>query len=163
MHPVIGVVIPAAVIAAVVMLLFMVKPQLSSRILLCCIVVCAVLGLVIYGVGYALLEDSVLSAVFKTFFSLCRIFIGDSDYGEIEAAPGFDAPWLITLLYLVQAVGLFSTLGAAISALGAADSSCRGCRRFMLKQPVLKRSDFTLLSQTPGISSMRCVISSVLS
>ena len=120
MHPVIGVVIPAAVLACVVVLLFMVKPQVSSKILIISIVVCAVLGLVLYGAAYAALEDSVITAVFKTFFSLCRIFIGDSDYADVAEAPVFSSPIMVAVLFLVQAVGLFATLGAAISALGAA-------------------------------------------
>ena len=120
MHPVIGVVIPAAVFVAVVVVLFMVKPEVSSRILLCSIVVCAVLGLILYGVGYAALENSPIVAMLKSIYSLCRIFIGESDYADIASVPGYTTTSVVCAMYLVHTVGLFSTIGAALSAFGAA-------------------------------------------
>ncbi len=120
MYPILGVVIPAAVFVALVVLLFMVKPQVSSRVLLGSIVVCAVAGLVLYGIAYAATEDSALLAVLKSMFSLCRIFIGESDYADIAHVAGYSTTSVVCAMYTVHTVGLFSTIGAAISAFGAA-------------------------------------------
>ncbi|MBP3371774.1 MAG: hypothetical protein J6L88_04540 [Clostridia bacterium] len=120
MHPVIGVVIPAAVVAAVVVLLFMAKPAVCQRVLIGAVIICAALGILFYGVGYADIESKPSLAVIKTVYSLCRVFIGENDYADIASARGFDAVWVQSLLFMIHTVGLFSTVGAAISAFGAA-------------------------------------------
>ena len=78
-----------------------------------------VLGFLLYGYGYAVLESNVLMAILKTIYAVFGMFLGKDAMGDMQALPFFDLSIVKLLLYLAQMFALYLTASAAISAFGA--------------------------------------------
>lgn len=76
-------------------------------------------GLLVYGYGYIATSDSFLQAALRTVFAVCRMFIGEADFGDISEAPLFALPWAVTVCWCVHVLAFYATSSAAISLIGA--------------------------------------------
>ncbi len=76
-------------------------------------------GIALYGYGYACTEESTALVVLKSIYAVCGIFVGQSGYGDIAAAPLFQFWHVQALFWVLHIFGLFASLGAVVSTLGA--------------------------------------------
>ena len=78
-----------------------------------------VLGFLLYGYGYAVLEDNVVMAALKTIYAVFGMFLGKNSMGDMQSLPFFSYSWVKLLLYLAQMFALYITASAAITVFGS--------------------------------------------
>ncbi len=98
---------------------FAVKPRYVSKILGVAAVITGIGGILMYGYGYACVEPSKHMAVMKAAFAVINMFVGGNAFGDISSAPLFQLPGMPLLCWLLHLFGLFSSIGAVASKLGA--------------------------------------------
>ena len=108
-----------AAIFIVLLLLLAAKPKLSKAITFGALAFGGILGLIIYGYGYAYLNDNFILAVLKAVYSVCRSFVGVNDYGSIADVPFMQNEWMQILCAFVQICSLYATASAIIKSIGA--------------------------------------------
>ncbi len=108
----------SAAFLAIVMLLAA-KPKFAMRLAGAGAAAAAVGGLLLYGYGYVSTLDNTMLAVLRTIFAVCRMFIGESDFGDIAEAPLFAIPLLVTLFWVLHLLAFYATATTAVSAIGA--------------------------------------------
>lgn len=92
--------------------------RFRSRIMGTSFTMAMLLGLAIYGYGYACVTDSALVAVLRTVMAVCRMFGGSNDLSTIDSAPLFEYRWAIALFWAAHFMAFYATAGAAITAIG---------------------------------------------
>lgn len=107
-----------AFVAAVAVLLTA-DPKISKRLTAAAGAMALVGGLVVYGYGYLAVAMSALEAMLRTVFAVCRMFIGEADFGDISEAPLFSHKWAVTVCWCVHVLAFYATSSAAISLIGA--------------------------------------------
>ena len=107
-----------AFVAAVVVLLTA-DPNISKKLTGVAGIMALVGGLVVYGYGYLVVSMSALEAMLHTVFAVCRMFIGEADFGDISEAPLFGYKWAVTVCWCVHVLAFYATSSAAISLIGA--------------------------------------------
>ena len=95
------------------------KPKATSRMATVFGWSANVLGFLLYGYGYAVLETNVLMAILKTIYAVFGMFLGKDAMGDMQALSFFDLSIVKLLLYLAQMFALYLTASAAISAFGS--------------------------------------------
>ncbi|MBQ7060108.1 MAG: hypothetical protein IJM83_12550 [Firmicutes bacterium] len=95
------------------------KPKATSRMATVFGWSANVLGFLLYGYGYAVLESNVLMAILKTIYAVFGMFLGKDAMSDMQALPFFDLSIVKLLLYLAQMFALYLTASAAISAFGS--------------------------------------------
>lgn len=78
-------------------------------------------GFVMYLTGYlSASETGLIQAIFHSIFSVIRMFIGEEDYGRLEAFPGSlpTRPWFIILFWATHVLALFLSSSIAITLFG---------------------------------------------
>lgn len=104
---------------AAVFVLLTADPKIAKRLTAAAGVTALVVGLLAYGYGYIATCGSFWEAAFRTPFAVCRMFIGEADYGDISEAPLFAHQWAVTLCWMAHILAFYSTSSAAISLIGA--------------------------------------------
>ena len=119
MIEIIEVILATAAIFAAIMLNLAVRPTVSRRLIGFAVGITAVGGLLVYGYGYACTVDSVILAVIRATFAVCKIFVGGNALGDISDAPLFQYTLTHIAFWLLHLMGLFGSTSAAITALGS--------------------------------------------
>lgn len=94
-------------------------PALSKRLTAVAGVLALTGGLVLYGYGYISTIDSLPPAVLRTVMSVCRMFIGDSDFADVSSAALFRNLWASILFWVFQLLAFYATSSMAISLAGS--------------------------------------------
>ena len=108
----------AAFVAAVAVLLTA-EPKIAKRLAAVAGVIALVGGLAVYGYGYLSVALSPFEAMLRTVFAVCRMFIGEADFGDISEAPLFARKWAAALCWCAHVAAFYATSSAAISFVGA--------------------------------------------
>lgn len=119
MIEIISVILSATAIFAAIILNLAVRPHMSRKMIAFTATFTVVGGLLMYSYGYACTVDSVPLAVIRAIFAVCSIFTGGNAYQDICMAPAFENNLFHILFWLLHLMGIFSTAGAAITALGS--------------------------------------------
>lgn len=104
---------------AAVVVLLTADPKISKRLTAIAGAVALAGGLLVYGYGYIAVSGTILEAVLHTVFAVCRMFIGEADFGDISEAPLFARQWTVTLCWCLHVLAFYATSSAAISLIGA--------------------------------------------
>lgn len=104
----------AAFVAAVVVLLTA-DPKISKHLTAAAGVLALTSGLLVYGYGYLTVSLSPLEAMLRTVFAVCRMFIGEADFGDISEAPLFSQKWATIICWCAHVLAFYATSSAAIS------------------------------------------------
>ena len=104
---------------AAVVVLLTADPKISKRLTAAASVMALILGVGLYGYGYIATAGTVLEAMLRTVFAVCRMFIGEADFGDISEAPLFAMKWLVTLCWCAHVLAFYATSSAALSLIGA--------------------------------------------
>ncbi len=94
------------------------KPKSTSRLASILGWSANILGFLLYGYGYAVLESSTVMAVLKTIYAVFGMFLGKSSMSDMQSLPFFDYAWVKLLMYLAQMFALYITASAAITVFG---------------------------------------------
>ena len=78
----------------------------------------ALLGILLYGYGYAACYGFSLSTVLRALIALARMFIGINDYAAISEAPLLQYPAVQALFWAVHFFACYSAASAAVLRLG---------------------------------------------
>lgn len=113
-----AVLLGAALIAAAAVALAA-NAKISRRLTVAAGIISLAGGLFIYGYGYLSVAASSIEAVLRMFFSIIRMFIGESDFSEVNSASLFSQKWLIAACWAVHLLAFYTTSSAAISLIGA--------------------------------------------
>lgn len=119
MLEIISVILSATAIFAAIMLNLAVRPHLSRKMIAFAATFTVVGGLLMYSYGYACTSNSLPLAVVRAIVAVCTIFAGGNAYPDICMAPAFENNLFHILFWLLHLMGIFSTAGAAIIALGS--------------------------------------------
>lgn len=76
------------------------------------------LGLMLYGYGYAQVSGSAPVAVVHTIMSVCKMLGGSNDFDSISAAPLFAQRWAVVVFWLAHFMAFYATAGTAVAAIG---------------------------------------------
>ena len=109
----------AAGLVTAVLILLTAEPKISRRLTASAGAAALLGGLLIYGYGYIYFSGSCLQAMLHAVFSVCRMFIGDADFGEIAEAPLFTSNWALAICWCLHVLAFYATSSAAISLVGA--------------------------------------------
>lgn len=114
-------VLPLTALLLAVAVLLTKDPKTSKRLTVAAGAAALVGGLVIYGYGYVVQSGDYLQGFLHAIFSVCRMFIGDSDFGEFDndSTGLFPAAWMVSLIWLLHVLAFYATSSAAISIIGA--------------------------------------------
>lgn len=104
-------------IAAVAVLLTA-DPKVSKRLTAIAGVLALLGGAFVYGYGYISLSGTVAEGLLHAVFSVCRMFIGDADFGEISEVPLFAKNWVLVICWCAHVLAFYATSSAAISLVG---------------------------------------------
>lgn len=144
MIEIIEVILATAAIFSAIMLNLAVRPHVSRKLIGFAVGITVVGGLLIYGYGYACTSDSVLLAVIRATFAVCKIFVGENDLDDISGAPLFQYTLTHIFFWLLHLMGLFGSTSAAITALGS--RLLRQLRTWLIR----KRDLAVIYSLTPN-------------
>lgn len=105
-------------IAAVVVLLTA-EPKIAKRLTMIAGGLALAGGLFIYGYGYLSTADSPAEGLLHMVFAVCRMFIGEADFADVETVPLLQH-WTCKLVcWCAHALAIYATSSAAISLIGA--------------------------------------------
>ena len=119
MTEIISVTLCTAAIFAALMLNLAVRPNISRKLISFAVGTTAIGGLLIYSYGYACTVDSILLAVIRATFAVCKIFVGGNALSDISKAPLFEYTQTHIIFWLLHLMGLFGSTSAAVTALGS--------------------------------------------
>lgn len=105
--------------AAAVVVLLTADPKISNRLTATAGVIALVGGLLVYGYGYLWVALTPLEAMLRTVFAVCRMFIGEADFGDISEIPFYSQKWALIICWCVHVLAFYATSSAAISLIGA--------------------------------------------
>lgn len=105
-------------IAAVAVLLTA-DPKVSKRLTVIAGGVALAGGLLVYGYGYIFLSDTLSEGLLHAVFAICRMFIGEADFADVETAPLLLHPASKLVCWCAHVLAVYATSSAAISLIGA--------------------------------------------
>lgn len=111
------IVITAAIFFAAVLNLAT-ENRFRNRIIGLCTAAAVVMGLLIYGYGFACTLGASPLAVLRALFAVCRMFGGVNDLGSIQAAPLFASSAALVVFWCVHFMAFYVTASAAITTIG---------------------------------------------
>ena len=114
------------------------KPSFSSRLTMRCMVISAMAGIVIYGIGFAEATGNLMVSVMRTPLCVTRMFVGVNELASIAGTSPVRSQLGITVFWLVHMMAFYSTASAAMVTLGAAALR-------QLRLLLSRRGDLTLL------------------
>ena len=109
--------------------------RFRNRILGLCSGLAVVMGLLIYGYGFAVCLGATPLAVLRALFAVCRMFGGVNDLGSIQAAPLLGSSLSLVIFWLVHFMAFYVTASAAITTIGG--KVLRRIRAAMLRRGTL--------------------------
>jgi len=80
--------------------------------------IAVVMGILIYGYGFAFALGASPAAVLRALLAACKMFGGANDLSAIEGAPLFAHGWATAVFWLVHFMAFYVTASAAIAAVG---------------------------------------------
>ena len=95
------------------------SPKLSKKLIATAGVISVVCGLFFYGFCFASICDNLILAILKTCHAVCLLFVGESSQDAIADAPMMQYLFVQVFFSVLSFLGIFTTAGAAISAIGA--------------------------------------------
>lgn len=106
----------AALFGAIILYLAL-SPKFIKKLLGIFAAITAVGALLLYGYGYAQLENDAVVAVFRATFAVCKIFVGANAWGDIGGVFVYTGTKVV--FWLLHLMGLFATAGAVVTSLGS--------------------------------------------
>lgn len=107
----------AVVFLAGVMLLS-VKPEYTARATGVCGALAVAGGLLLYGYGYLTTGEQPVVAVLRSVFSVCRMFLGEHEYSDLEAVELYRHAGMKLLIWIAHLLAFYTTASVAISVIG---------------------------------------------
>ena len=107
-----------AVVFMAGILLLSIKPEYMARATAITCGASMVSGLLFYGYGYLAIGEPPAVAVLRSVFAVCRMFVGEYEFGELEAVPLFTDPTLKALVWVVHLLAFYTTASLAIAVIG---------------------------------------------
>ena len=112
--------------------------RFRNRILGLCTGVAVVMGLIIYGYGFAFCFGATPLAVLRALFAVCRMFGGVNDLGSIQAAPLLGRSLSLVIFWIVHFMAFYVTASAAITTIG-------GKVLYRIRAAMLRRGTLTII------------------
>lgn len=106
-------------ITAAIGINLVVKPEFLPKLLGVFVAITLVGGLIIYGVAFYEVLGGGAQVVVRTVYAGFRIMIGENDYGDIANTAILSGAVGQILYWLIHLLGLMTTAGAAIAAIGS--------------------------------------------
>lgn len=107
-----------AVIGAIIINL-LIKPEFLPKLLGIFALITLIGGIIVYGIGYYQVLGDVAQAAVRTLYCAGEIMVGSNNYGDIADAPILSSGISQLLFWLLHLLGLMTTAGAAITAVGS--------------------------------------------
>ncbi len=104
---------------AAVIILLTAEPKISKRLTAIAGGLALIGGLLVYGYGYFAVSKSFMESILRTVFAICRMFIGEADFGDISEVELFSKSWATALCWTFHVLALYATSSAALSLIGA--------------------------------------------
>ena len=95
------------------------SPKLSKKLIAGAGAVAVVVGLIFYGFCFSAICDNLPLAILKTCHAVCLLFVGEGSMDAIADAPMLQYVFVQIIFSGLSFLGIFTTAGAAISAIGA--------------------------------------------
>lgn len=95
------------------------KPKISRKLIAGAAGFSIVVGLIFYGYCFSTIEGPWLLSVLKTCSAVCKLFVGEGSADAIEASPLVKYTFVQIVFSILSFLGIFTTTGAAVSAIGA--------------------------------------------
>lgn len=95
------------------------SPKISKKLIAAAGAAAVVCGLFFYGICFSSIYDNLLLAILKTCHAVCLLFIGEGSLDAIAEAPMMQYVFVQVIFSTLSFLGIFTTAGAAISAVGA--------------------------------------------
>lgn len=92
--------------------------RFRNRVMSAFLTMATVVGLLLYGYGFAHKFGLSLLAVLRTLMAVCRMFAGVNDLGSIEAAPLFAHHWVVVIFWMAHFMAFYAMASATIAAIG---------------------------------------------
>lgn len=119
MEAILFVIVLTTVLFVGLILLLATKPKYAAKITGTFFAVIAVGGLLLYGYGFAVTEESLPLAVVRALLAACGMFMGKNDLSAIADAPLMQHGWMHLIYWILHLLALYTTASAAITAVGA--------------------------------------------
>lgn len=119
MNDFISIVLPFIGLIVAVVVMLTAEPKTSKRLAVLAGGMALIGGLVIYSYGYINQCGDYLQGVIHSIFSVCRMFLGDADFGELDNADELFPHWVVTVNWLLHVLAVYATSSAAIAIIGA--------------------------------------------
>lgn len=119
MNEFISIVLPFIGLIVAVVVMLTAEPKTSKRLAVLAGGMALIGGLVIYSYGYIDQCGDYLQGVIHAIFSVCRMFLGDADFGEFDRADELFPHWAVTVNWLLHVLAVYATSSAAIAIIGA--------------------------------------------
>ena len=104
---------------AAVAVLLTAEPKIAKRLTFAAGGLALAGGLFVYGYGYLSSADSTAEGLLHMVFAVCRMFIGEADFADVETVPLLQH-WLCKLIcWGAHVLAVYATSSAAISLIGA--------------------------------------------
>ncbi len=102
-----------------VMVLLTAEPKFAKRLTMIAGGLALAGGLFIYGYGYLSTADSPAEGLLHMVFAVCRMFIGEADFADLETVPLLQH-WVCKLVcWFAHVLAVYATSSAAVSLIGA--------------------------------------------
>ena len=95
------------------------SPKFSKKLIIAAGAVAVVCGLIFYGICFSTLCESLLLSILKTCQAVLLLFIGEDPVEIIEGSPLLEYLSVQIVFSILGFLGIFTTAGAAVSAIGA--------------------------------------------
>lgn len=95
------------------------SPKISKRLIAIAGAVVIVCGLVFYSICFSTAYDHLALAILKTCHAVLQLFIGENPLAIIDGSPLLERPVFQIASSALGFLGVFTTAGAALSAIGA--------------------------------------------
>lgn len=118
METYITILVMGAVVVFAGIMLLSVKQEYMARATLVIGCVAAVLGLLLYGYSYLELGDQPVVAVLRSTFAVCRMFLGEHEYADLEMVALFQNSGVRMLTWVAHLLAFFTTASVAVSVIG---------------------------------------------
>lgn len=117
MH-IIGFILCLAGIFTAVLLSLTLEERLRSRITGILTGCSAVMGVILYGIGYSQLSLPIWVKIPRAMMAVARMFIGVNDLASIEGTPAFSASWMLVLFWVTHFLAFYAMASTVMAALG---------------------------------------------
>lgn len=107
-----------AVAFLLLILLLAIKPSLSKKVTGISLAIAGISGLLIYSYGYLVVTDNFILAILKALLAVAGSFIGSNKFGDLDAVPIMNTPWMKIFCTAMQVCALYTTASAVITSLG---------------------------------------------